>query len=336
MLHGNNRSKKLFICRCIIFFVVYTGNRMATNPAAPEGPTLSTDQLAALVALARHGSLRAAADVLFISEQGVRNRLVALESRLGVELYRKRRGIRRTTPLTQEGHRLLPHAVAFLDRAGELCELFRESAEPREVHVVASQYLIAYALIDVVRRFHAAEPSIRIRLSARTEEEIDAAVRGDPQITLGVAAPYEVSTELEYRHLFSMEWSLITPQRHPLLTKSRLRLADLAGQPLIAYERGSTGRSHVFDAFHAAGLAPRIEMEATNTDLIVRMVEAGLGVSIVPLHPSGAVTRGRRVGVRALKPHIRPIDSGILTRTGERLSTAAQKFIEFCEAASAK
>ena len=73
----------------------------------PEAPSLSTDQLAALVELARQGSLRAAAGVLHISEQGVRNRLVALESRLGVELYRKRRGIRRTAPLTEEGRTLL-------------------------------------------------------------------------------------------------------------------------------------------------------------------------------------------------------------------------------------
>jgi DNA-binding transcriptional LysR family regulator len=294
-------------------------------------PSLSTDQMAALVQLAQQGTLRAAAEVLHLSEQGVRNRLIALESRLGVELYHKRRGIRRSSPLTQEGSRFLPHAIAFLQRAGELTELFREFAEPREVRVVASQYLIAYSLVDVVRRFHGAEPSIRIRLSARTEEEIDQAVREDPQITLGVAAPYEVSTELEYRHWFSMDWSFITPQRHPLAEKRRLQLADIANEPLIVYERGSTGRSHVLDAFHKLRLAPRIEMEVTNTDLIVRMVEAGLGVSIVPLHASGAVTRGRRVGIRPLKQFIRPIDSGILTRKGERLSGAARKFIEFCK-----
>jgi len=298
----------------------------------PDTPSLSTDQLAAFVELARQGSLRTAADVLLLSEQGVRNRLVALESRLGIELYRKQRGIRRTAPLTAEGLRLLPHAIAFLERAAELAELFRESAEPREVHVAASQYLIAYALIDVVRRFHLAEPSIRIRLSARTEEEIDEVVRDDPQITLGVAAPYDISTELEYRHWFSMDWSLITPRRHPLLEKKRLRLADLAHQPLILYERGSTGRSHILDAFHKERLAPRIEIEATTTDLIVRMVEAGLGVSIVPLHPSGAVTRGRRVAIRPLANFVRPIDSGILVRKGERLSAAAKRFIEFCGA----
>lgn len=300
----------------------------------PAAPSLSTDQLAALVELARQGSLRAAAEVLHITEQGVRNRLVALESRLGVELYRKRRGIRRSAPLTEDGRRLLPHAIAFLERAGELTELFGESATLQEVHVAASHYLIAYALIDVVRRFHTAEPSIRIRLSARTEQEVDEAVRVDPQITLGVAAPYDVSTELEYRHWFSMGWSLITPPRHPLLQKKQVRLADLTEEPLILYERGSTGRAHVADAFRERDLSPRIEMEATNTDLIVRMVEAGLGISIVPLHASGAVTRGRRVGTRALKRQVRPIGSGILTRKGERLSAAAQDFVAFCRRSS--
>jgi DNA-binding transcriptional LysR family regulator len=116
-----------------------------------------------------------------------------------------------------------------------------------------------------------------------------------------------------------------------LLQKRRLALADLVNEPLIVYERGSTGRSHVLDAFHQHGLTPRIEMEATNTDLIVRLVEAGLGISIVPLHASGAVTRGRRLGVHPLKSLIRPIDSGILTRRGERLSPSAQRFIEFCQ-----
>ncbi len=57
-----------------------------------DGPSVSTDQIAAFVELARLGSLRAAAEGLLITEQGLRNRLLALEKRLGVELYRKSRG----------------------------------------------------------------------------------------------------------------------------------------------------------------------------------------------------------------------------------------------------
>src|SRR5262252_1021404 len=95
------------------------------------------------------------------------------------------------------------------------------------------------------------------------------------------------------------------------------------------YERGSTGRQHVAEAFQRLGLAPHVEIEATNTDLIVRMVEAGLGIAVVPLHPSGAVTRGRRITVHSLGRQLRPIDSGILLRRGERLNEPTTKLLEF-------
>ncbi|HEV3256630.1 MAG TPA: LysR family transcriptional regulator [Gemmataceae bacterium] len=292
-------------------------------------PSLSTDQVAAFVELAGQGSLRRAAGVLHITEQGIRNRLLALEGRLGVELYRKSRGPRRAQPLTEQGRQFLPHAVAFLDRARQLGELFAGAAEPHELHVAATQYLILYVLIDVVRRFHQAFPHIRVRLSNHTEQEIEEALVQDPELTLGVAAPYESSPELEYVHLFSLDWSLITPRRHRLLRKPALRLRDLADVPLILFERGSTGRQHVMDAFHGQGLSPRVDTETTNTEIIVRMVEAGLGVSVVPLIPGGVVTRGHRVGVRGLGDQIRPIHSGILVRRGERLPAAAQALVNF-------
>ncbi|HLX61677.1 MAG TPA: LysR family transcriptional regulator [Planctomycetota bacterium] len=290
----------------------------------------STDQIAAFVELARRGSLRGAAVALHITEQGARNRLLALEEKLGVQLYRKKQGVRKTQ-LTEQGRRFLPHARSFLERARELAELFASEPSEQEIHVVASQYLILYVLIDAVRRFRAAFPRIHVRLSARTEAEIEEALQLDPDVTLGVAAPYEPAAELEYRHLFSMQWSLLAKPRHELLKHRPLRLDHLANQPLICFERGSTGRQHVMDAFHARGISPLIRMETTNTEIIVRMVEAGLGVAIVPLLPSGAVTRGRRVGVAALGNQVRPIHSGILIRKGDSLSPAAREFAAFVQ-----
>src|SRR3954467_3005981 len=137
-----------------------------------EHLSLSTDQVAAFVELARQGDLRGAAGVLHITEQGVRNRLLVLERRLGVELYRKARGPRRPQPLTEKGRQSLPHALAFLDRARQLGEVFAAPAGPHEIHVAATQYLILYVLIDAVRTFHAAFPQVRVRLSNRTEQEI--------------------------------------------------------------------------------------------------------------------------------------------------------------------
>jgi DNA-binding transcriptional LysR family regulator len=292
-------------------------------------PSVTPDQVAALVELARVGSLRAAAAELNITEQGVRNRLVALEAQLKVSLYHKQRGPRRRSPLTPHGEQVLPHAVAFLERARQLGGLFGGSTGPQEVHVAATQYLTLYAMLDAIRRFHRAYPAIRVRLSSRTERDIEEALLRDPDLAFGVAAPYEGGTGIEYRHLFSLDWGLITPPGHALLHKRDLTLPDLVGVPLIVFERGSTGRQHVLEAFHGLGLSPRIDMEATTTGIVVKMVEAGLGVSLVPLMPNGAVTRGVKVGVRKLPGQIRPIHSGILIRRGETPAPAAEAFIRF-------
>lgn len=291
-------------------------------------PSISTDQVAALVELARAGSLRTAAVGLHITEQGLRNRLIALEKMLGVPLYHKQRGPRRRSPLTPQGEQFLPQAVAFLEGARRLGAAFGQSGR-QEVHIAATQYLTLYAMLDAIRRFHRAYPAIRVRLSSRTERDIEEALLRDPDLAFGVAAPYEGGTGLDYRHLFSLDWGLIAPPDHPLLRKRGLTLADLVDVPLIVFERGSTGRQHVLNAFYKLGLSPRVDMEATTTGIVVKMVEAGLGVSLVPLMPNGAVTRGVKVGVRKLPGAIDPIHSGILMRRGETPPPAAEAFVRF-------
>lgn len=292
-------------------------------------PSVSTDQVAALVELARAGSLRAAAAGLHITEQGLRNRLIALETQLKVSLYHKQRGPRRRSPLTPQGEQFLPQAKSFLESARRLSSAAGGDAGPQEVHVAATQYLTLYAMLDAISRFHREFPAIRVRLSTRTERDIEDALLRDPDLSFGVAAPYEGGSGLDYRHLFSLDWGLITPPEHPLLRKRSLGLADLVGVPLIVFERGSTGRQHVLNAFYNLGLSPRIDMEATTTGIVVKMVEAGLGVSLVPLMPNGVVTRGVKVGVRKLRDPIDPIHSGILIRRGETPHPATEAFIRF-------
>jgi DNA-binding transcriptional LysR family regulator len=254
---------------------------------------------------------------------------VALESQLGIELYRKSRGPRRSTALTPEGRRFLPHALAFLERAHELCRACDVETGLQEVHVVASQYLTRYVMIDVLRAFRMETPSIHVRVSSMNEADIAARLLGDSSIAFGLAAPYEPSPALEYIELFAMDWSLIAPPGHPLLAKRRVRLKEIAGHSLILYERGSTGRQHVLDAFYEAGVAVHAALETTSTETVVSMVEAGLGVSVAPLLPSGAVTRGRRVEARPIVDVIRPIHSGILLRRGEVPAGAAAALLDF-------
>lgn len=297
--------------------------------AVPTLPHLSTDQVAAFVELSRVGQIRAAAAALGITEQGVRNRLIALESQLGIELYRKSRGPRRVSVLTSQGRQFLPHALAFLERAYELCRACDIETSGQEVHVVASQYLTRYVLIDVLKEFRAHAPGIHVRVSTMNEAEVVAALLSQSEVAFGLAAPYESSPELEYIELFGMNWSLITPPKHALTGRRRAKLKEIGRYPVILYERGSTGRQHVLDAFHESEVTPQVALETTSTETVVSMVEAGLGIAIVPLLPTGAVTRGRNVEIRPIVESIRPIHSGVLLRRREKPSGAVTRLLEF-------
>jgi DNA-binding transcriptional LysR family regulator len=183
-------------------------------------------------------------------------------------LYRKVRGPRRLTVLTDAGRRFLPHALAFLERAHELCRAFEIETGQQEIRVAASQYLIRYVLIDVLKRFAKEEPAIHVRVSTMNEREVEEALLADPEVAFGLAAPYEPSPDLEYHELFAMDWSLIVPPGHRVgrsvpLVRARRRgrvaeqrpvtLDELIDEPLIIYERGSTGRQHVLDGVWKCG-----------------------------------------------------------------------------------
>jgi LysR family cys regulon transcriptional activator len=76
--------------------------------------------------------------------------------------------------------------------------------------------------------------------------------------------------------------SVVVPPEHPLLALGRpIALADLARFPIITYESGYTGRTHIDEAFAKAGLAPDVVLSAMDADVIKTYVELGMGVGIV-------------------------------------------------------
>ena len=172
--------------------------------------------------------------------------------------------------------------------------------------------------------------AIHVRVSTMNEADVVDALLENSEVAFGLAAPYESSPSLHYTELFAMNWKLIAPRRHLLAAaRGTTRLSQIAEHPLILYEKGSTGRQHVLDAFHQQGLAPIVALETTSTETVVSMVEAGLGVSVVPLMSNGAVTRNRRVEVRSIEDDIRPIHSGVLIRRGETPAAPVARLLAF-------
>jgi LysR family cys regulon transcriptional activator len=74
---------------------------------------------------------------------------------------------------------------------------------------------------------------------------------------------------------------LVLPAEHALAQKERLSLEDIAAEPLITYHPSFTGRTRIDQAFAQRGLAPRIALEAIDSDVITTYVKLGMGLGIV-------------------------------------------------------
>ena len=83
------------------------------------------------------------------------------------------------------------------------------------------------------------------------------------------------------------QWThtVIVPPAHPLADDARrgipMTLAGLADFPIITYEPGYTGRSHIDEAFQRQGLPINIVLSAMDADVIKTYVELGMGVGII-------------------------------------------------------
>lgn len=235
-----------------------------------------------------------------------------LEAELGVALYGlDPNGTPRPTAL---GRRLLPRLRRWLAEAQNLRQALSEGRADGEVRVFCSHYVATYLIVDRLAEFRRRRPEVRIRLSLRTEAQIAPTLLNDPSCAVGFCAPLEFPEALHYQHWFQMDWGLVVPVAHPLAARSQVGLGELVGEPMIVFEPGSTGRQHLYESFVRVGFEPTVAYQATTTALIVQMVEAGLGVAIVPLLPSGRVTAGRAVRALPLVERLEPIATGTFRR----------------------
>jgi DNA-binding transcriptional LysR family regulator len=294
-------------------------------------PPISTEQVAAFVALARMGSLHAAAQSVHLSDEGLRGRILALEEALKVDLYEKERGRRGDVILTAAGQIFLQRAGRFLDQACDLRTLFIAPKPVQEIQVLASHYLMAYVVVPVLREFRQRFPLHQLRLSTRAESQITPTLLTDPGLAIGICTPTEFPRGLDYVPWRRAHWCLAIPAKHRLCGFAKVSLANISDEPLIVFERGSAGRLHILESFHATGLEPNIQFEATSTPLMMQMVHAGLGIAIVSANSFTAVAHGLDVCRVDIVDPIRSIESGVFVRKEWKEDPAVRGLVELIQ-----
>ena len=276
----------------------------------------------------RDFNLTEVANALLTSQPGVSRQIRELEDELGVVIF-ERNG-KRLTGLTPPGKGILRIVEKLLVEAENLQQASREFAgqDSGTLTVAVTHTQARYALPQVVQSFRAAFPNVRIALQQSAPEHIAAWVasgKADIGIaTEGLSAFPDLVSFPCYR------WShvIVAPEGHPIFASgSPLRLEDLAEHPLITYDQGFTGRSHIDAAFLEAGLAPDIVLTAMDSDVIKQYVSLGMGVGIVA---SMAFDHGRDKGLRAIEAsHLFAQNvTRLAVRRGAYLRSYAFHFIE--------
>ncbi|MDR3480710.1 MAG: CysB family HTH-type transcriptional regulator [Burkholderiaceae bacterium] len=259
---------------------------------------MNFQQLRSIREAARRGyNLTEVANVLFTSQPGVSRQIRELEEELGVEIF-ERNG-KRLTGLTSPGKGILPIIDRLLLEAENLKQASEEfSGETKGTLTVATTHTQArYVLPEVVQSFRSAFPEVRVALQQSSPEHI-------AEWVLSGKADIGIATEgmSRFDDLISFpcyRWNhmVVVPDGHPLLQVKMIGLEHLAAYPLITYDVGFTGRSHIDEAFDNAGLTTDIVLTAMDSDVIQKYVSLGLGVGIVA---AMAVEHGREKGLRAI------------------------------------
>jgi len=278
-------------------------------------------QLEAFVEVARRGSVTRAADALFVTQPALSARLTALESTVGTQLLVRRRGGAR---LTEAGRAFLPYAERALHAVSEGQQVLRELARgvAGRVAIGASPAVSTYALPAILKRFGVERPGVQVAVRTGHSEEVVDLVKRD-EVAVGLSRELR-DPELEEFTLYEDELVLVVNPAHPF--PRDVRLADLAEEQFILFDRASSYHELTNALFLEAPFVPRSVMELDNIDSAKKMVEQGLGVAFLPaVAVADDVREGRlrvvRIGDR--EPPRRPIVAARRRNAGEPTGATA-------------
>ncbi len=244
---------------------------------------MNFQQLRAVRETARSGfNLTEVAGVLNTSQPGISRQIRELEDELGIEIFL--RAGKRLTGLTPPGEAVLPIVERLLLDADNLkrvgADFTAQHAGPLSIAATHSQ--ARYALPAVVKDFRALYPQVTLTLHQGSPKQI-AAMLLSGEADVGIATEALATFgQLVAMPCYRWTHSIVVPPGHPLLgLDGPPTLADLARHPIITYETGYTGRTHIDEAFERVGLQPDIVLSAMDADVIKTYVELGMGVGIV-------------------------------------------------------
>jgi DNA-binding transcriptional LysR family regulator len=255
------------------------------NAHVPDRNTLRDFDLTTLrlfVSVCETGNIARAGEKASIVGSAISKRLAQLEHQVGTPLLvRKRHGV---VP-TPAGQTLLEHARGMLDSAARIERDMQSyvAGGRGQVRILASVSAMTESLADDVAAFlhRPAHRNIRVDLEERVSPEIVRGVR-EGLASLGVCWDATEHKGLHARPYRKDTLCVVVPQAHPLAAKRKLRFADTLDYEHVSLPVNSAVQLMLHR--HAAQLGRTVNhrVVVTNFEAALRVVRAGLAISLVP------------------------------------------------------
>lgn len=244
-------------------------------------------QFRAMIELSRGKGFSAAAEALELATPSVWQQVRALEDELGVSLIEVNR---QSVSLTEQGQLLVELAEPIVHGFDSLLEEFNQLAQvmPRGLAVASPANILVNELPAPIRQYYQRYSDVELSLidvasnQARKlleEGEVDLAVAGQ----LETSFPSSLCADL----ITQFPFMLVCPEDHPILDIKRITPKSLVRFPLVMSSEGTNTRTRVDQVFADAGLSGqcRIVCQTSTKDLLLRFVQFGFGIAIVPISP---------------------------------------------------
>jgi DNA-binding transcriptional LysR family regulator len=241
-------------------------------------------QLRYLVAIADVRHFTRAADLVGVAQPTLSRQLKALERELGAALVD--RAGREGPRLTPAGEAVLPLARRMLADMDSARTAVAEIVGLRSgrVRVGATPSLCIGVLADVLRLFHDRHPRLGLELmESGSRPLVRALVRGELDVALVIVPPTGIDPALASTPILRERLSVASRAgERPLSPRGSVTVRDLARRPLVVPRTGYDVRETTLQAFADAGVVPRFAVQGGEMDAVLRLVEAGTGVAVVP------------------------------------------------------
>jgi DNA-binding transcriptional LysR family regulator len=282
-------------------------------------------QIQCFLQVATLGSFTRAAEKMRTKQPALSQQVRDLENELGIRLFDR---TTRRVELTEGGAEFRNIAAKVLDDLESAARNAHDLAERKRGRVVvAAPPLLAAAIVPrVIADFRSRYPGIEVRLvDTRTDQIVEYVRSGQVDCGLGTFHPGQegISSTLLARDSLM----LFCASSHALARRRAVSWKELDGLPLITLTRDSSIRLLVEVGFEMSQISLIPAYEVAQITTVLAMLEAGLGVAILPAYA--------RAGAKTSKIATVPLDMSIardiamITRAGRPIPPATAAFARF-------